>query len=355
MTDDELRKTLADLRAAVSARPGKDAWDKFAIATTFIATVLLATLTWYYNVVSEKIEAERQQSYDQVQRRAAELDVVLKLLPQLSSPDATERNNAANILRIINSQGRDKQASLLEEFARVALADNSTPGDRTYATRVLAAFAERPGVPSVIRERAVQVVTDVAAAPSAPAEARALASEVLQRITRVSAEDISRVIAQQPLTRRVTDIILHHSGKPSAKEYRGVETVVALSRRQLTRREWEQLGWHYAVAPDGAIWLGVPLNQQAHSIVREKAASVAVLLILDADHERISSEQRRALAILLRALLRRLQLKADDAFDDHHGFHRDYDRRTSCPGSLLSKSELRQWLSKSFSREKAGA
>jgi len=140
---------------------------------------------------------------------------------------------------------------------------------------------------------------------------------------------------------------LHHSGEVTS-DYRGTDTIIALTDYQLRKKKWSQLGWHYAIAPDGAIWLGVPLDQPAAQLVRgHKDKTVSVLLLMDGDKELPSANQPRALGRLLGALCKRSDITPELTFDSRHGFHHDYDPRTSCPGAQLTKDLVISWIRES--------
>src|SRR5687767_10005921 len=87
-TDGDVDRILAEIRALKSSPESpkpKDRWDKAAVVATFMGSVLIAAVATMFTVIYNNREADRQQTFRDQQIRAAEIDVVLKLLPQLTS------------------------------------------------------------------------------------------------------------------------------------------------------------------------------------------------------------------------------------------------------------------------------
>jgi hypothetical protein len=161
--------------------------------------------------------------------------------------------------------------------------------------------------------------------------------------TRHPSWEIGEVIARQICTRRVTEIILHHTWRPTAAEYKGEVTVENILRVHTLTNGWRNIAYHYIVAPDGTVWLGCPLNDAGTHTIGRNYDSVAVALILDGDAENPSQVQVEAATAVLSALLARFHLDPRRNFGPHTGFHRDYADKT-CPGSKISKQTVLGWL-----------
>ncbi|NWG75257.1 MAG: N-acetylmuramoyl-L-alanine amidase [Rubrivivax sp.] len=161
--------------------------------------------------------------------------------------------------------------------------------------------------------------------------------------THHSAVEIGAVVAAQPCKRAVREVILHHTWRPSAAQYRGWTTVEAIRSYHVKQHGWRDIGYHYLVAPDGAIWLGRPLSETGAHVAGHNAGTIGVALILDGDAQPPSALQAAAATALLQAMFKRFGLQAASNFADGRGFHRDYASK-SCPGKLVTKALVRGWF-----------
>jgi hypothetical protein len=193
-------------------------------------------------------------------------------------------------------------------------------------------------------------VKAVEAEPTAPQAARTIASDVLSRIRRLTIGDIPSAVAAEPLTRIIGEVIIHHTGQPGASDYKGYDTIYKIGTYQIHERGWKRLGWHYAVAPDGAVWLGMPLDERPANLVKRNTDTASILLILDGDRDLQTDAQLRSLGVLLQSLFVRLNLSPNVNFAAGHGFHRDYDTKLTCPGSRITKEIIAQSVPKPIAR-----
>lgn len=145
---------------------------------------------------------------------------------------------------------------------------------------------------------------------------------------------------QQPCGRHIDEVILHHTWRPRASEYKGKSTIEAIHRYHVKERGWKDIGYHILIAPNGDIWAGRPIAQSgAHTRGRNRN-SIGICLIGDFDQEKLTSGQRKALIVVARTCLDRFHLSSQAL-----NFHRDYAPYKSCPGWGLEKSEVRIWVS----------
>jgi hypothetical protein len=155
--------------------------------------------------------------------------------------------------------------------------------------------------------------------------------------------EIADVIARQTCRRRVDEVILHHSWRPTAAEYHGEPTIESILRYHVEDKHWRNIAYHYLVAPDGTVWLGCPLGVPGTHVSGQNEHSVGVCLILDGDVEPPSQVQITALCNVLHALFTRFHLDPAENFAEHKGFHRDYADK-SCPGTKITKAMVLDWL-----------
>ncbi|MCX7777944.1 MAG: peptidoglycan recognition protein family protein, partial [Armatimonadetes bacterium] len=136
---------------------------------------------------------------------------------------------------------------------------------------------------------------------------------------KLTGEKFRSWLGEQPCTRKVNEIILHHTWRPTASQYKGKQTIQAICDYHVREQGWGDIGYHFLIAPDGAIWAGRPVGQSGAHTRGRNAHSIGVCLIGNFDEEELTERQRLSLIIVLNALLERFKLTAEDI-----NFHRDY-------------------------------
>lgn len=369
----EVVKLLEEVVDKLDKPPKKDWSDRFGVISTFFGGVILAAMSLYLTESARNSDSKRQDKVHQTQVeieysrvRIEELAALTSVAPLLASKDTAQRRIAELILEAVNATRRTPIAptdsssssavnrvgvgtrvfvSMLDAFLDKATNTNASPSERVGALKGLAEIASLPETPRAERERAVNVANSIANS-EAPADVRQAAAEAILRIKRVESDHIAGIIAEAPLTRAIAEIVLHHSATDS-KNFRGAATVLGLAEFQSKNGWGSKISWHYAIAPDGAVWLGMPLDTAAIHFARDRARSISVLLILNGDKEMPSEEQRVSLRRIIHALETRTKLSARDP--TIFTFHRELlgDNRSNCPGALITRDSVRSWLSKS--------
>jgi hypothetical protein len=365
--------------------PKKRDWsEKLATLTPFLATVVLAAISLIVTasnqkitIQNQKIAAERDNAFRNAQMRVAEIEALSKLVPDLSSKDPEVRKIARDVLQAVREASgtpasdsaalspppssaepsrppektpkteppvRPASISVIDQFSALVLDPSAPTEARITAAEKITTAASAPGASPADRRHVEAVLTNVAQSPSAPPDLRSAAEKAITNIRQASASQIGDLIKAEPNSRRITEVILHHSSHPNIAEYKGYSTIKAIAMFQTHEFNWDRLGFHYIVAPDGTIWLGTPLSQVAFHAGRENATTVGVSLILDGDSELPTEPQRQALIVLLKSLFSKLDLKAETNFAPGHGFHHDYDAIKTCPGKLITKELVLSWL-----------
>jgi hypothetical protein len=144
--------------------------------------------------------------------------------------------------------------------------------------------------------------------------------------------------------RRICWVVLHHTGKPDHRDWKGDRSAEAVLRYWLMRTK--QLGWqnplgaHFIVSPEGVIYqpfsLAVPVNANSDLQANRRSVSIEVVGDFNRGRDRLEGRQRHAVMGLIGGLLARLALAPEALM-----FHRDY-TATDCPGSSLTRSALRE-------------
>lgn len=404
-----LTEQIKNLIGKLDAPKRKNVWDIFPVLTTFMGTVVLAGISLYVTQSAQKQEAQRTHDYQaaesarvaqfnqaqietqRAQIRVEELKALTTLAPLLASHDPAARATARQLLQAVSatapsnlaaaipsvgtsgdanpgagnpggartgttehsnstsvtadslSRTPRSSASLFDQFAAIALSADASAQDRVAATRKIGEIATERTASPALRRRAADVAARIATSAEAPEEVKQAAADVIAKIKRVTPDEVVRMIYSQPISRNITEVILHHATM-QASAYKGAQTIFGIANAQLTSLGY--VGWHYAIAADGAIWLGVPLNEIATNTSNHNKTSVAVMLLMDGDKELPTDAQRASLVVVLNALFARFKLDASANSPDGSGFHfhRDYAPKTkTCPGTLLTKEMVLGW------------
>lgn len=396
-----LAEQIKKLVEKLDAPKRKGIWDIFPVLTTFMGTVVLAGISLYVTQSYQRQEAERTRAFQtaeaeraakfneaqlQMQRgqmRVEELKALTALAPFLSSRDAAAQATARQLLQAIkasgslttfeeqpadssssgpNTKGNNSggsgfsvanpairvparpSSSVLDNFAAIMLSPEASADERVTATRRIGDLATSRTATPALRQRAANLVAQVAVSPDVPPAVKEAAEEVIAKIKSVSPEEIASVVASQSYKRNITEVILHDAGI-DANRYKGAETIKSIARSQLGLFK-SSYGWHYAISEDGVIWLGVPLDQAAVHVPHHKERSVSIMLFMNGTKENPTAAQQSSLKALLRALFDRLKIEPNPDAPDGVGFHfhRDYDKRRSCPGNFLTKEMVIGWV-----------
>jgi hypothetical protein len=373
----ELVNLLSEISKKLDVPKKKDLWDKLPIITTFFGTAVIGGLTLVLTQSYQRLESNRQEKFQEAQIaaqksqiRIEELKAITSLSPLLASKDQSTREVGQQLLRAVSesslpdidpklsqppsetatkaSDGASDQShqadtspkkklfSLIDKFAQIALASSESTPRRVEATKEIGRIAGASTTSLEAKERAVIAAATIALSSGAPAEVRRTASEIIASIKSISPERFATVIAKDSVTRKISEIILHHTAEPSIATYNGPESIYKMAESQMRIRKWSKISWHYAVSPDGTIWIGMPVNEPTSHASRRNPDSVSVLLVINGDKETPTEAQKRALGILLRDLLNKFQLSATENFTDQKGFHRYYYDKT-CPGNNITK------------------
>lgn len=161
----------------------------------------------------------------------------------------------------------------------------------------------------------------------------------------MTVKEFSKWLRDQKVTRKVDEVILHHTWRPTKAQYRGKETIEGI-RAHHKSQGWKDIGYHLLIAPDGEIWLGRPLNEVGAHTVGRNSRSVGVCLIGNFDEEKLEEPQKGVAIAVLAALLQKFNLTVKSL-----NFHRDYAQKT-CPGKLIDKGALRALVATEIAKQR---
>jgi hypothetical protein len=238
-----------------------------------------------------------------------------------------------------NAQTSHASTALINTLAGIVLSSSQPDVERVRAAERIAEIALAETATDSVRGEALQAATLIATAPGVPSDARRIASDLIENIKNISADEAVAEIQDSAVQRKIIEVIIHHVGPPT-RPYRGAQTVIGLAEFQAVNLTWSRVSWHYAIAPDGTVWTGMPLDERAYHAGPRNAQSVSVLLLLNGDTEIPPDAAQQALGKIVRALQQRLSLFGEDAVQ----LHRDVDRTKTCPGRLITREFVNEQL-----------
>ncbi len=153
----------------------------------------------------------------------------------------------------------------------------------------------------------------------------------------VTMEQFRAHVDAREVRRRIDEVVVHHTWKPAAADYRGISTVRGVRRYHTGVRGWSDNGYHVMVGPDGAIFLCRPIERSGAHVAGRNAHTIGVSFV--ANFDRDEPEEYDGLASghrVVAALLERFDLSTRDI-----RFHRQFAHKT-CPGLKLSLAQFRR-------------
>jgi len=153
----------------------------------------------------------------------------------------------------------------------------------------------------------------------------------------VSIDEFRRHLQDIQVTRRIDEVVVHHTWRPTAADYRGIETVRAVRRYHMQVRGWSDNGYHVMIGPDGAIFLCRPIRRSGAHVSGRNAHTVGVAFIANFDREEPTQYPGMETGYqVIAALLRRFKLDPTAI-----RFHREFASKT-CPGLKLDLADFRE-------------
>ena len=152
----------------------------------------------------------------------------------------------------------------------------------------------------------------------------------------VSFEDFKRHLSNVHVARGINEIIVHHTWRPTASDYRGIETVRGVRRYHMQVRGWSDNGYHVMIAPDGSIFMCRPLERSGAHTRGRNAHTIGVSFIANFDSEAPRDYKGLPSGIrVIAELVKRFDLSIKNI-----RFHREFAPKT-CPGTKMSMAYLR--------------
>ena len=153
----------------------------------------------------------------------------------------------------------------------------------------------------------------------------------------VTAAEFAAVVRDFPWTRRITEVHLHHTWRPTQRDYAGRRTIEGMWRVHTEENGWSDIAQHVSVAPDGTIWIGRNFNWAPASAVgfngNSRAGPFMIEMIGDFDlgREQLTREQKDATVAVIKAVQDKFGLPPEQL-----RFHNEMSTK-SCPGESQDK------------------
>jgi len=159
-------------------------------------------------------------------------------------------------------------------------------------------------------------------------------------IKQVTLSGLKQYLRNAPITRRIDEVVGHHSWSPTTREYRGLPTWKGIDYyhgpggRGWTKRGGVWIGYHFGIGADGSIWLLRGIEYPGCHVLNRNGHSIGFCMIGNFDHDDPTPILPVA-AQVTRAVCDRFELGASAV-----RFHREFQDKT-CPGTRINLSEFR--------------
>lgn len=125
-------------------------------------------------------------------------------------------------------------------------------------------------------------------------------------------------------------ITVHHTSAPTAAAYKGAVTIQGIQRYHMDTNGWDDIGYHYLIAPDGTVFEGRPPETIGAHVANKNTGNVGVCCIGDFEKaDTMTPDQRAVLVELLTVLAKKYKIAGANILG-----HRDQGN-TDCPGKKL--------------------
>lgn len=147
------------------------------------------------------------------------------------------------------------------------------------------------------------------------------------------------------LRRRIVEVHLHHTWRPTKSQFRGLRTVEAMRRFHVETKGWSDIAQHLTIDPQGGLWTGRPWDRPPASAKGHNGSTESgpfmIEMVGDFDHgaDCLDGEQRRAVIEVVAALLHRFELGVGNL-----RFHNEFSNK-SCPGTSVDQETLQTEVS----------
>ena len=131
-------------------------------------------------------------------------------------------------------------------------------------------------------------------------------------------------------------ITIHHIGssdsKPIIPNFDGSSSIKSVERHHMDTNGWNNIGYHYLIAPNGDIYEGRPDNVSGAHVKHKNTGNIGINVWCNSNVEHITREQFNSLSDIIKMLMDKYSIVIDEVYG-----HKDLGN-TSCPGTHLYTS-----------------
>ena len=175
-------------------------------------------------------------------------------------------------------------------------------------------------------------------------------------IRQITLDELSSLIIPAA-TRRIDEVVIHHSWSPTMQQYKGLATWTGIDRYHETGRGWTRrgpkgdelaIGYHWGIGADGSIWQLRDYRYSGCGVLNRNGHTLHICMIGNFDSE----DPRKSMAAAAKVtwiLLARFKLSTSAI-----RFHNEFASKT-CPGTRVSLSEFRKLVAGTVTKPAMGA
>ncbi len=159
----------------------------------------------------------------------------------------------------------------------------------------------------------------------------------MTRFVRLTVTDFARLVDSFPWKRGIRAVHVHHTWRPSHRDWQGLQSVEAMWRFHTRTNGWSDLAQHATIDPEGFVWTGRNWNQPPASARSFNGDSLAgpfmIETVGDFDHGRdvFGGGQKETLLKATAWLLDKFELGIEAV-----RFHNEMSAK-SCPGTGIDR------------------
>lgn len=169
---------------------------------------------------------------------------------------------------------------------------------------------------------------------------------------KLTVAEVEDLIATFRFTREIQFIDTHHTFRPNKAQYQGEATINAIHRfhtRPVSQggAGFADIGEHWTIGPEGAVWTGRDLNKAPCSQTGFNANALMYEMIGDFDgpdvpgqHDTLEGVQRAAAVAISAAVLARFNLPISGVRFHRHLHAPNKPPPKTCPGTSVKEDEF---------------
>lgn len=158
---------------------------------------------------------------------------------------------------------------------------------------------------------------------------------------RLSVEQFAQILDRFPFERRINAVHMHHTWRPTRRDFRGHDTIVGMWRHHTQVNGWRDIAQHLTIDPEGMVWLGRNWNLPPASAAGHNGNSQVgpfmfeMIGDFDVGRDVFDGPQRDAALEVTALVLNRFDLPTS-ALALHNSMS-----SKSCPGSSIDYADVR--------------